>query len=289
MGTESSATEDIGMFESFMASFFYMHGLIFSSYPRINPPAWSLEIEFQFYILAPFFLMTIFWIIKRLNWRKAFVPTLLIFMLLLKFIVYMIFLRKYQPFIVTNYIQYFILGFIVCFMYLDKKLEQNFFKKYASFLFVSGFAVFVVCDYLMKPYGMNLLFYDKGEYPYIMLLETIKYFGMFIFFAGVMAGGIGRRISQITLISTIGGMCYSIYLIHLFILQIGTTTYFHFFSDFSQSFVVNLIFLGLLLVPLTLLLSAVFFVIIEKPCMDPDWLKKIINYFRSNRTLPSND
>ncbi len=38
---------------SFMASIFYMHGLIFNQMPRLYPGGWSLEVEVQFYVIAP--------------------------------------------------------------------------------------------------------------------------------------------------------------------------------------------------------------------------------------------
>ncbi len=36
-----------------MASLTYTHDLLFGTYPRLFPPGWSLEVEVQFYILAP--------------------------------------------------------------------------------------------------------------------------------------------------------------------------------------------------------------------------------------------
>ncbi len=285
MGTESSASSEISLFESFLASFVYLHGLVFTSYPRINPPAWSLEIEFQFYILAPFFLLGIFWFLRKASLKKWFIPITLLSMLLFKALIYIVVLRKYQMFLVTNYIQYFILGFIICYLYLNKTLEKEFFKKSASLFFIIGFVVFVISDYYLKPYGMNLLFYSSSEYLYIMCLENVKYLGMFLFFAGVMSGGIGRKISQITLISTIGGMCYSIYLIHLFILQVGVTSFMHVFDSPTDSFLGNMLVLGIILVPLTLASSALFFVLIEKPCMDPNWPKRISMFLNRKKSL----
>lgn len=38
---------------SLVASIFYLHDLLFGTYPRLFPPGWSLEIEVQFYLLAP--------------------------------------------------------------------------------------------------------------------------------------------------------------------------------------------------------------------------------------------
>ena len=36
-----------------LASLFYLHSLIFGAASAVNPPAWSLEVEIQFYCLAP--------------------------------------------------------------------------------------------------------------------------------------------------------------------------------------------------------------------------------------------
>src|SRR6185437_10107087 len=35
------------------ASVFYLHDLIWGTFPRLFPPGWSLEVEVQFYVLAP--------------------------------------------------------------------------------------------------------------------------------------------------------------------------------------------------------------------------------------------
>jgi peptidoglycan/LPS O-acetylase OafA/YrhL len=38
---------------SFLASVFYLHGIVFNEMPRLFPGGWSLEVEVQFYVLAP--------------------------------------------------------------------------------------------------------------------------------------------------------------------------------------------------------------------------------------------
>jgi len=38
----------------FRASLFYVHNLVFADMSRVSPPTWSLEVEVQFYLLAPF-------------------------------------------------------------------------------------------------------------------------------------------------------------------------------------------------------------------------------------------
>ena len=84
-GTKNSAL-DIPLIQSFLASFFYLHGIIFNSMPKLNPPAWSLEIEFQFYILAPLVLIFIFWIAKQFKKLNLFIPLVLILTIIIKLI-----------------------------------------------------------------------------------------------------------------------------------------------------------------------------------------------------------
>ena len=36
-------------------SIFYLHDLLWGTFPRLFPPGWSLEVEVQFYVLAPLF------------------------------------------------------------------------------------------------------------------------------------------------------------------------------------------------------------------------------------------
>lgn len=48
---------------SLLGSMAYLHGLIWGAYPRLFPPGWSLEVEVQFYILAPL----LFWLWFRLK------------------------------------------------------------------------------------------------------------------------------------------------------------------------------------------------------------------------------
>lgn len=40
--------------ESLLASVSYLHGAIYGTYPRLFPPGWTIEVEIQFYVLAPF-------------------------------------------------------------------------------------------------------------------------------------------------------------------------------------------------------------------------------------------
>ena len=71
-------------------------------------------------------------------------------------------------------------------------------------------------------------------------------------------------------IATIGGMCYSIYLMHLQMIAVLFKVTRHLIGanlDFFANFVVQLLVTGL---PV-LLISLVFYLLVEWPCMDPNW------------------
>ena len=52
-----------------LASFFYQHSLVFGEVSTVNPVAWSLEVEIQFYIVAPVVMQ--FYRIRRTRLRRA--------------------------------------------------------------------------------------------------------------------------------------------------------------------------------------------------------------------------
>ena len=42
------------LFPNFLASLFYVHNIIYKHFSAVNSVSWSLEVEVQFYLLAPF-------------------------------------------------------------------------------------------------------------------------------------------------------------------------------------------------------------------------------------------
>ena len=74
-------------------------------------------------------------------------------------------------------------------------------------------------------------------------------------------------------VTAIGGMCYTIYLIHLPLseLLIRATERMH----ITDHFAINLLMQLLVTLPIILLFSSVFFLLFEKPFMDKNWPHKL--------------
>ncbi len=51
-----SPTQTVSPLASLLASLAYLHAAVFDQPSALNPPVWSLEVEIQFYLLAPFLL-----------------------------------------------------------------------------------------------------------------------------------------------------------------------------------------------------------------------------------------
>ena len=58
-GFNSFGPNTVSLETSLAASLVYMHMLLLGGSPKLNPPLWSLEIEIQFYILAPILVLAV--------------------------------------------------------------------------------------------------------------------------------------------------------------------------------------------------------------------------------------
>jgi peptidoglycan/LPS O-acetylase OafA/YrhL len=115
--------------------------------------------------------------------------------------------------------------------------------------------------------------------PFIISVHSIWFFMLKLFlmnaaFYLVLFNTNLKKLMSLQVITIIGGMCYSIYLLHVLIM-----------SGVSQGLVelpilhgaVGVVGYAVLLIAAVLIFSAVFYRLIEQPCMRRDWWKKIFN------------
>lgn len=229
-----------------LASVFYMHNLVYGVPSAINYVAWSLEIEVQFYILAPL-LASIFAI------SNAFVRRCVLTMLLLGAIAVSGLTSAHGALELSllGYAQYFLAGFLLVELYLSNCLQRT-----GSWLWdlvsLSGWCLFLVL--LVRGGAIT-----AWTAPWLILLLYVAAFR-------------GHRMNRLVTnawVATIGGMCYSIYLLHNYLIAAAGMLTERFF--FSASFEFRLAIQFLLITPLVLGVSALYFRWLERPCMRPDW------------------
>lgn len=257
------AESDVSLPASMAASSVYMFGLIFHDKPRLNPPAWSLEIEFQFYLIAPLLIAAFLWVGRRLWGLAAELVALVLMVLALRGAAALVLPDAARPFVVTSFVEYFVLGFALSRIYVAGYLRHPTFRRLATPTFLAGVALVVVAND-----GRTVFAGDVTRTVAILA-------GFAAVFAGSLGGGLGGWLTSRKWVSVIGGMCYSIYLIHLMLMSVGAPVLGRVLpiDDMATAFVVY----GLLLVPPVLAVCAVFFVLVEKPCMDPAWPRRFWN------------
>lgn len=251
------------IFPNFLASLFYVHSLVFDEWSKINPVAWSLEVEVQFYVLAP--VLAVFFSIRNPTTRRVVLISVIIASLFHAYFNYELIEQLHLRKSLFMHLHQFLIGFLFADLFLTDWKET---LKQKSFVFdVAGIA------------ALSLLFVFNVPFnPYADLLFGIC---LFISFVALFKGKLINAFFTNTWIVIIGGMCYSIYLLHYALIAL--------LAKFSITlvnpewgYVANYGIQALIIFPIVLLVSAVFFALIEKPCMDKDWPAKAWSWVKKS-------
>jgi peptidoglycan/LPS O-acetylase OafA/YrhL len=122
------------------------------------------------------------------------------------------------------------------------------------------------------------LFYVTKDNTIAALILLLRATSIALIYIGVARGNISRRVFSNSWVTLIGGACYSIYLVHVPVIQLGSSIIFKLIhpSSLIMSWVVSAIFL----VPLSVISGLVFYVFIERPCMDRNWPRRVWHFVR---------
>lgn len=229
------------------ASSVYVHNVVYNSASSVLGVAWSLEVEVQFYLLAPF--LCFIFLIKKLLLRRILL-TLLIFLSAL----YAWDSLWKQPSILPSFICYFFAGMLLADLYANGhrlKLDNG-----------AGFAAGVII-LLGLPFVISL------HSVWFFLLKLLLLFAAFYL---VLFNDSLKKLMSRQWITIIGGMCYSIYLLHVLIMS-GMLRALNEVPLLQGPLAIAIY--GVILVAAILLFSALFYRLIEQPCMRREWWKRI--------------
>lgn len=230
----------------FFSSVFYSHNIIYGRRSTINPVAWTLEIEIQFYVLLPL-------IIQLFKIRKtALRRSIIIVLLLASGIIYAandtFFVNAHLQYSIFPYLSIFLLGMLMADIYLSYQLLFS----SKNFLFDIGGIT-----------GFLLIIYCAGAVSFYM--QCYEYTGYLLLFAGVFKGKILNKVFTTNWIMAIGCMCYSIYLLHYALLYFITEKLTAQFL--VSSYYKNLLLQGVVVLPMVLIACSFFYLVVEKPLM----------------------
>lgn len=246
--------------QHYFASLTYTHGLIYHHTPIITVVAWSLEIEIQFYLMAPIFFKVL--TLPALPRRVA----------LLGFIAGMVLLQHFYmtpglALTIYKFIQYFFVGILLADLYVSgvgTSLAKQMWVAPATLILLTGICVMPIKEDL---YGQLLFPYMIGAfYLIVMRNDAIK------------------SIFSYKFIPIIGGMCYTIYLLHYTIISaVGAVTL---KIHLPGGYLPNLFFQLAILSTVILAISSIFYLNVERPFMDKKWMDKLSRKKKNDEINP---
>lgn len=259
--SNNPAEEASKLLPHLLASMGYLHNIIYGTLSSVSGVTWSLEVELQFYILAPF--ITNVFMIKSKKHRRILLVSLIAFFSLVSFL-----LKDNSRSIISIlcHAHFFLAGFLLIDVYITEwKQAPNRTIKWDIISVLSWLAVIA-------------LFY-QGELGRALFIVPL-----FVAYCGAFKGVWCNRLFRLPPIYIIGGMCYTIYLYHYTIFSCFAPVLNMFGFDFKFLFNSPLwlviITTSSIVVPIVLLICTLFFVFIEKPCMKKDWHIKLYDRFR---------
>jgi len=236
------------------ASLFYLHSLIYGTFSPAMGVAWSLEIEVQFYLLVP--VLTLLFAIKSRTLRRSSIAMLILVVLSAQAL-----FLQHSPrasLSILAYVQFFLVGFLLADVFLASWDEVPRRNLAWDFVALAGWLLlFVILHSHVLAHWL---------FPAWVLL---LYFAAF-------CGSLSNRFFSNRWIAAIGGMCYSIYLLHYEVIsavgrltrRLGDT------APYGIYLALQFVLVGAAIVAI----CGAYFVAIEKPCMRRDWPQRLWDY-----------
>lgn len=226
----------------------YAHSAIYGAYNPINRVTWTLEIEIQFYVIVP--VLTLVFLVRHTVWRRA----LLVALAAGSIALYRYALYGISPrfgLTVLAFLAYFLAGFLLADIYLVRWRGMPAAARRWDLVWIVG-APLLLWDL------------DRG-----MMSGWLAPTMTFVLVLAAFNGTLARRVLTNPLIFTIGGMCYSIYLLHFTVMERVYPYSRH--ISLGTSLAANWLVQVVLLTPFVLVVCAAYFALVERPCMSPTW------------------
>jgi peptidoglycan/LPS O-acetylase OafA/YrhL len=242
------------------ASLVYSHTLLYGVFSAINGVAWSLEVECQFYVLAPA-MVTVFQI------RSPWVRRLLLVGVLVAWSAAAqagpVDLARFKLSLLF-YAPYFLAGLLLADLYLADWAEA---PRPSATWDLGAAACWLALPMLL------------AGWPSLHFLLPLVVLGAYV---GAFRGVLWPRLFTWAPVYLVGGMCYTIYLYHFFVISLIGNPLLPRLSTPGAPVWANVLILSLAVIPVTVAACAALFVLTEKPFMRRAWPAQVARWLRGS-------
>lgn len=256
-GAVQFETQTMPIWQSYLSSIFYMHGTLYGTAPKLNPPLWSLEIEVIFYLIAPF-ILGIYLKMNSFKIRMLFGAVAVFVAILAQAILVNIHYPYYYIF--PTHLYGFFLGIVVS----DWTTRDPDFYRGRSRIY-DGAWIFGFCLLLITA-SLQVFSQSALNYTGILVLRAVAIACLFF---GTAWGPVARRCMGAPWMALIGGACYSIYLVHVPVMHVAGSVVFRYIHPTNLAFAWSITLFIMTIV--SILAGMIFYIFVERPCMQQDW------------------
>lgn len=251
-GAESGAAAPEELLKHYAASLFYVHNIVYGEMSTILGLAWSLEVEVQFYILAP--LLTYVFAIRSAGLRRLILIVAIAAMSRLFGVD-----KPSDGLSLLNHAPYFLAGMLLADLHLAGWPRREGAGLVRGIGWDAAALACLAACFAAPAYG----YAPALTVPWLVLVA----------FAAVFRAGVVRRFFRAAPVVILGGMCYSIYLWHSTVIGAARPLLLR-VTGADADWQTRMAFVLLAAVP-AVAVSAVFFILIERPTMIPRWPSKL--------------
>lgn len=252
------------VFPQYLASLFYVHYFVYGKGSELIAPAWSLEIEVQFYFLAP--LLASVFMIRSASFRRFVITAAVLICGGLQYGV------DYPPnspmhgWTIFSSLHWFFAGFLLADLYVDNRLGRS--RHPYCWDAIGSIAWVAIWGVVYMRFHPHVLL------PFLILLA----------YASAFKGVVLKRTLSMPWFYIIGGMCYTIYLYHALIMSfVGRITAKY---QLGPTIGIEVVGQGLVISSSILVASTVLFVLFEKPFMSRSLYLRVLGKARPGLGKP---
>jgi peptidoglycan/LPS O-acetylase OafA/YrhL len=246
----------------FLATLIYQHNVIYGETSRITPVEWSLEIEVQFYVLAPL-IARLFSIHNKIIRRGIFLGLILGVPTLRRLLLPSQLGKRFDS--LPWHIEFFLVGFVLVDLFLLDWKETPSRSVLWDMASLIGWPAMIALTSQSD---------QTGNLTSIFIAPTAL-----LCYLGTFRGRWSSWLLSRPQFTMIGGMCYSIYLLH-YTIMMSANKLLKQLALFDLSFAGSFSVAVLVTLPAIVFVCGVFFAFCERPCMDPSWPSRVGRYRR---------